>query len=278
MARLQDFQTVTPTSSDKLLVVQSQGQGLVPYGSKLNSANPTGTGSLSLNRKSNTTEGNRSVAVGNQCTASKADSFACGTITTASGDYGSFSTGANTEASGNSSFAEGEETQASGSFSHAHGKNTIANHRAQLVFGEYNEADTSSQLATQRGNYIEIVGKGTSNNARSNARTLDWSGNEVLAGGLKVNGNQDVATNIAISKTSLAIGQVASWDSAFADIPNGYCGLAVITFSSSQNVSCLINKYSAQYGTIMGIVDDNANPYFYCLSNGTSTLHRLAYV
>ena len=28
MARLQDFQTVTPTSSDKLLVVQSQGQGL----------------------------------------------------------------------------------------------------------------------------------------------------------------------------------------------------------------------------------------------------------
>ena len=28
MARLQDFQTVTPTSSDKLLVVQSQGQGI----------------------------------------------------------------------------------------------------------------------------------------------------------------------------------------------------------------------------------------------------------
>ena len=48
MARLQDFQTVTPTSSDKLLVVQSQGQGLVPYGSKLDSANPTGTGTLTM--------------------------------------------------------------------------------------------------------------------------------------------------------------------------------------------------------------------------------------
>ena len=48
MARLQDFQTVTPTSSDKLLVVQSQGQGLVPYGSKLDSANPTGTGNLTM--------------------------------------------------------------------------------------------------------------------------------------------------------------------------------------------------------------------------------------
>ena len=48
MARLQDFNTVTPTSSDKLLVVQSQGQGLVPYGSKLDSANPTGTGNLTM--------------------------------------------------------------------------------------------------------------------------------------------------------------------------------------------------------------------------------------
>ena len=48
MARLQDFPIVTPTSSDKLLVVQSQGQGLVPYGSKLDSANPTGTGTLTM--------------------------------------------------------------------------------------------------------------------------------------------------------------------------------------------------------------------------------------
>ena len=52
MARLQDFPTVTPTSSDKLLVVQSQGQGLVPWGSKLDYSeaytNPTVT-SLPLN-------------------------------------------------------------------------------------------------------------------------------------------------------------------------------------------------------------------------------------
>ena len=47
MARLQDFQTVTPTSSDKLLVVQSQGQGLVSWDSKLDYSeaytNPTVT-------------------------------------------------------------------------------------------------------------------------------------------------------------------------------------------------------------------------------------------
>lgn len=53
MARLQDFPTVAPTSSDKLLVVQSQGQGLVPYGStidaKMDKTNPTGTGTFNFN-------------------------------------------------------------------------------------------------------------------------------------------------------------------------------------------------------------------------------------
>ena len=53
MARLQDFQTVTPTSSDKLLVVQSQGQGLVSYGdtigAKMDKTNPTGSGTFTFN-------------------------------------------------------------------------------------------------------------------------------------------------------------------------------------------------------------------------------------
>lgn len=35
MARLQDFQTVTPTDSDNLLVVQATGQGLAPVGSTI---------------------------------------------------------------------------------------------------------------------------------------------------------------------------------------------------------------------------------------------------
>lgn len=205
MARLQDFQTVTPTASDKLLVVQSQGQGLVPYGSKLDMANPTGTGSLSLNRKANTTVGTNSVAVGGNCTASGTYSRAEGYNTTATSTCstaeGSASTssgtashaeGYNTTASGDNSHTEGNTTVASGSNSHAEGYQTEANHRAQHVFGEFNVKDTSTADANVRGNYVEIVGKGTANNARSNARTLDWSGNEVLAGGLKINGTTDV--------------------------------------------------------------------------------------
>ncbi|MBO7697088.1 MAG: hypothetical protein J6Y28_04905 [Acholeplasmatales bacterium] len=47
-----------------------------------------------------------------------------------------------------------------------------------MVFGEYNIQDNSSADISNRGTYIEIVGKGTASNARSNARTLDWNGNE----------------------------------------------------------------------------------------------------
>ena len=61
---------------------------------------------------------------------------------------------------------------------------TIANHRSQFVFGEYNISDPSTATALNRGTYIEIVGNGTANNARSNARTLDFNGNESLKGNL----------------------------------------------------------------------------------------------
>ena len=177
MARLQDFQTVTPTSSDKLLVVQSQGQGLVPYGSKLDSANPTGTGSLSLNKKSGSTLGTNSVALGTSCEASGTRSMACGYNTTASGD---------------ASFADGNLTQASGQRSRASGTGTIAKNRSQVAFGEWNIQDPSSATSDNKGTYIEVVGNGTSS-SRSNARTLDWSGNEVLAGDLTINGNVNLS-------------------------------------------------------------------------------------
>ena len=176
------LQTVTPTSSDKLLVVQSQGQGLASWGSKLDSANPTGTGKLSMNRKSGSAEGAYSATEGYNNTASGDRSHAEGSVVTSSG-YAAHAEGAATTASGNSSHAEGNSANASGNFSHAEGFETIANHKSQHVFGEYNLAD-GTENATSRGNYVEIVGKGTSDNARSNARTLDWSGNETIAGTL----------------------------------------------------------------------------------------------
>lgn len=92
-----------------------------------------------------------------------------------------------TTASGEASHAEGMGTTASGKAAHSEGVKTVANHESQHVFGEYNKLDNSSAAATARGNYVEIVGNGTADSARSNARTLDWSGNEELAGDLTVN-------------------------------------------------------------------------------------------
>lgn len=187
MARLQDFQTVTPTSSDRILIVQSTGQGLATFGStigaKMNAANPTGTGTLSIGRKAETTTGTHSMAIGRDVEASGTCSFAEGRETKATINQ-AHAEGYQTEASGNSSHAENYGAKASGAYSHAQGLYTEANHRSQHVFGEYNVADPSTATSSNKGTYIEIVGKGTSDTNRSNARTLDWSGNETIAGTL----------------------------------------------------------------------------------------------
>ena len=197
MARLQDFQTVTPTDSDNILIVQATNQGLATVGStlgaKMDKANPSGTGKLSINRASGSTEGANSVAVGTGTTASANSSFAEGYLTTASGYY-SHAEGWKTTASGTESHSEGDGTTASGDYSHSEGMGTIAQRKSQHVFGEYNLADTGGTGVTTKGTYIEIVGNGANTNSRSNARTLDWNGNETLAGGLKIHGDKDVAS------------------------------------------------------------------------------------
>ena len=106
-------------------------------------------------------------AEGNETTASGTSSHAEGTIVTASGT---------------SSHAEGFNTTASGSYSHTEGHKTTAKNRSQHAFGEYNILDPSTALSWDRGTYIEIVGNGTDENVRSNARTLDWQGNEYIQG------------------------------------------------------------------------------------------------
>ena len=135
-------------------------------------------------------------AEGYNSQATQAYAHAEGYMSVANGDT-SHAEGFKTTTSGDYSHAEGASTIASGMSSHAEGRNTIANHHAQHVFGEYNIEDASTAAATSRGNYVEIVGNG-SYYTHSNARTLDWSGNEVLAGKLTVGAigtnSMDVAT------------------------------------------------------------------------------------
>lgn len=114
----------------------------------------------------------------------------------ASGDY-AHAEGSGTYAMAVCAHAEGCSTQAYGENAHAEGLGTWAARRSNHVFGEYNLEDRNGTQTT-RGTYVEIVGNGTADDARSNARTLDWSGNEVLAGKLTVGAaptaNMDVTT------------------------------------------------------------------------------------
>lgn len=128
-------------------------------------------------------EGNNSHAEGEESTASGDASHAEGSAVANGGN--SHAEGGST-ADGVYSHAEGLNTTASGSASHSEGEGTIATHCAQHVFGAFNTPDPSSNTSGTgfRGNFVEIVGNGTSENARSDARTLDWAGNESLAGGL----------------------------------------------------------------------------------------------
>ncbi len=137
-------------------------------------------------------------AEGQSTTASGVASHAEGTLTIASGNN-SHTEGQQTEASGLRAHAEGQNTIASGRNSHSQGWRTIANHKSQFVFGNYNIADSSTADVNDIGTYIEIVGNGTAEETRSNARTLDWSGNEVLAGKLTLGAGPTAAMD-AVTK------------------------------------------------------------------------------
>ena len=121
-----------------------------------------------------TASGSRSHAEGDSTTAIAAGSHAEGHSTTARGSY-SHAEGHSTTASGENSHAEGYSTTASGVYSHAEGNSTTANGNCQHAQGRYNIADSNNT-------YAHIVGNGISEYTRSNAHTLDWSGNAWFAG------------------------------------------------------------------------------------------------
>lgn len=105
---------------------------------------------------------------------------------------------------GQHAFAEGFRTEASGDASHAEGYGTHATHRAQHVVGMYNEIDPSQADSSMSGEYLEMVGNGSSDNNRSNARTLDWNGNETLQGHLTLGkGSADETTVTAAQLKAL---------------------------------------------------------------------------
>ena len=133
-------------------------------------------------------------AEGNGTKASSDYSHAEGNLTEASGQI-SHAEGIRTTASGSNSHAEGDSTIASGDSSHAEGLETKAQGNNQHVQGKYNISDTTS---------AHIVGNGSSISNKSNAHTLDWSGNAWFAGdvytGSTSGTNKDAGSKVLATK------------------------------------------------------------------------------
>lgn len=236
---------------------------------KMDKSNPTGNGSFSLNRKDGTTVGNLSFAAGYYIEASGKYSHAEGAFTLASDEAShaegfsakatgmySHAEGSNTEASGVRSHAEGEFSTASGRASHAEGGSTTASSDYQHVQGKCNIEDSS-------GIYADIIGNGNpSKGTKSNAATVDWSGNAWFAGDIytgstsgtnkdagskKLATEEYVSTQISSIPTPDVSGQISTHNSdssAHSDIRTSVSNLsglvgdtAVSTQISNHNTS-----------------------------------------
>lgn len=110
---------VTQSSTD---LVES-GAVYTALDDKMDKANPTGTGALSLNRRSGTYVGSYSVALGS-----------------------------NAQANGYVSFAEGYYTAAGANYTHAAGNNTRASYDHQFVVGKFNDVKATTLFEVGNGN------------------------------------------------------------------------------------------------------------------------------
>jgi hypothetical protein len=178
---------------------------------------------------------------------------------TASGDsahaegYDTNSTGSQTHAEGyrttatkTADHAEGYQSMANGGYAHAQNLYTVANGEAQTAIGKYNVADTSSAL---------IIGNGTATTARSNALTVDWSGN-VECGTVN---NVDVTAipipqSGVVAARSVAAGSVETvsitFPEEFATAPNVVCGLQSTQTQLMGNCSCVVTAKSTTGFTV----------------------------
>ena len=155
-------------------------------------------------------------------------------VQTTSANMGSHAEGYMTIAYSFGSHAEGSHTIARGVGTHAFGTANVPNTAEEWIAStsyeiddiiEYNnelfQCKTANNDATfdsskwlgSKGTYIETVGNGIDSN-RSNARALDWQGNEYLNGTLYINCNSDSTGGVEVATKTNATSSTAGLMSA----------------------------------------------------------------
>lgn len=131
---------------------------------------------------------------------------AYGTASAIGGGYSNIARGyASTIVGGINNYADSLASTAMGQGCHAYGI-------AQTVLGKYNSFDSTM---------AEIVGNGSSDTARSNARTLDWNGNEYLAGALSVGNPTATLANLGGVPLVVLTNMTANTSAALLSALNG---------------------------------------------------------
>ena len=217
------------------------GLNYIEDSDKMNKNNPTGTGSLSMNRDESEGIGENSIALGIECVATANYSYA---------------EGYKTRAYGSESHTEGHRSKSSGYCSHAEGYYTETSSNYQHVQGKYNIEDTSST-------YAHIVGGGTSNTDRKNIHTLDWNGNAVFSGDVTATGYE--VTNIEGAQYGFELNSNGYYESQNAGINSSYS-------------ICKINLISDGFSTLyLDCINSGENNFDYGILSKVDETLSLSY-
>ena len=139
--------------------------------------------------KSNTTiDANYSIALGQNNTISRYDGIGIGSTNNIDGQYSSgigyhnIVSGDNSEAIGNDNTINGVRSSSIGSYNLVSSDNSVANGTNLLVSSDYSVVQGKFNVEDNSDQYLYILGNGSSTNSRSNALTIDFSGNAIYSG------------------------------------------------------------------------------------------------
>lgn len=171
----------------------------------------TNTGLLALGIDS-ASAGYQGTAIGRSVTSSGPYSHARGFNTTSLGAF-SRAEGANSESIGPFSRATGVSSKALGTHSRAEGNFTIATTDFATVFGKYNQIIEDE---------LFVLGNGTSGTARSNAFSVQASGNTSISGNLSTAGSIATENQLSVTRQNGPTLGIAFRDAdAYLKVSNG---------------------------------------------------------
>lgn len=214
---------------------------------KMNTTNPTATGSFSLNRKEGSTVGS--------------DSFAEGRSTTASGTA-SHAEGQNTEATKNQAHAEGFATTASKAQAHAEGYYSTASGVASHAEGDHTISSGANSHA--EGSFTTAIG----DNSHAEGQSTKAVGSHAHAEGYGINSSTsltgDANATTYTTNSILRIGDVISYGSVYATVVDVNKTDKTITLNKTLSAEAALSSTAA--GHPLGISSGN-----YSHSEGSTT-------